>query len=299
MEFIREENRVTIRNNVCILNARIAVISDIHGNLEALIEVLNDIKKNNVDLIICLGDIIGKGINSKKCLDLIRKECDVVLKGNVDDRFCDNPLKFSDNVNEFNRIKFYQKELSVSDIKYINNLPLYTEFYCSGNLIRLFHAFINDPYKTINNYDLDFTKKFDLFREKENSMENVCDSVIFGHIHYQFMEKIYGKTLINCGSVGCSGCPILENGYDSIEEISNAHYLIIEGDLFSKKYSNINYIFKSVRYNKEKEIEASNLGGNIESNYELLLKTGYYPALPYVIEKIEDNGYLTFKKKMK
>ena len=40
---------------------RIAIISDIHGNLEALKETLRDIKTRKVDKIICLGDIIAKG----------------------------------------------------------------------------------------------------------------------------------------------------------------------------------------------------------------------------------------------
>lgn len=37
---------------------RVAVISDIHANLEALNSVIKDIRKRNVDKIICLGDII-------------------------------------------------------------------------------------------------------------------------------------------------------------------------------------------------------------------------------------------------
>ena len=44
----------------------IAVISDIHGNLEALKSVLEDIKKRNIEKIICLGDIIAKGSNKWK-----------------------------------------------------------------------------------------------------------------------------------------------------------------------------------------------------------------------------------------
>ena len=40
---------------------KIAIISDIHGNLEALKSVLNDIKNRNIDKIYCLGDIIAKG----------------------------------------------------------------------------------------------------------------------------------------------------------------------------------------------------------------------------------------------
>ena len=52
---------------------KIAFISDIHGNLEALKATLEDIEKRKVDKIICLGDIIAKGIHSKECLDLIIK----------------------------------------------------------------------------------------------------------------------------------------------------------------------------------------------------------------------------------
>ena len=41
---------------------KIAIISDIHGNLESFKAVLKDIKEKNIDKIICLGDIIAKGI---------------------------------------------------------------------------------------------------------------------------------------------------------------------------------------------------------------------------------------------
>ena len=38
---------------------RIAVISDIHGNLEALARCLDDIERSGVDQIVSLGDVIG------------------------------------------------------------------------------------------------------------------------------------------------------------------------------------------------------------------------------------------------
>ena len=50
---------------------KIAIITDVHGNLEALTSVLEDIKKNNFDEIICLGDSIDIGPNSKECIDLL------------------------------------------------------------------------------------------------------------------------------------------------------------------------------------------------------------------------------------
>ena len=52
---------------------KIAIISDIHGNLEALDATLKDIAKRKVDKIICLGDIIAKGTHPKECLERIKK----------------------------------------------------------------------------------------------------------------------------------------------------------------------------------------------------------------------------------
>ena len=59
-----------------------ALISDVHGNLEALQAVLDDIEKQGVDEIICLGDTIGYGADSVACLDLVLESCSIVLAGN-------------------------------------------------------------------------------------------------------------------------------------------------------------------------------------------------------------------------
>ena len=61
---------------------QIALISDIHGNLEALQAVLNDIEGLQVDEIHCLGDVIGYGCDPVACLELVEKTCTTKLIGN-------------------------------------------------------------------------------------------------------------------------------------------------------------------------------------------------------------------------
>ena len=61
--------------------AKIAVISDIHGNLEALQAVVEDIRQAGVKRVICLGDVVGYGPNPVECEDIART-FDVVLCGN-------------------------------------------------------------------------------------------------------------------------------------------------------------------------------------------------------------------------
>lgn len=63
---------------------RRALISDIHGNLEALEVVLDDIKSQGITEIYCLGDIIGYGPNPRECIDLVMKHCKMTLLGNHD-----------------------------------------------------------------------------------------------------------------------------------------------------------------------------------------------------------------------
>lgn len=61
-----------------------AIISDIHGNLEALKAVLKDIRSQGADEIVCLGDVVGYGPDPIPCLKLIRKTCQWCLCGNHD-----------------------------------------------------------------------------------------------------------------------------------------------------------------------------------------------------------------------
>lgn len=62
-----------------------AVISDIHGNLEALISVIKDIKVSGASSIVCLGDVVGYGPNPNECAALVEAECSIKILGNHDD----------------------------------------------------------------------------------------------------------------------------------------------------------------------------------------------------------------------
>ena len=73
---------------------RTAVISDIHGNVEALDAVLKDIESYNVERIFCLGDIIGYGPNPRECIDRCR-EFELCLLGNHDNGALFDPDGFS------------------------------------------------------------------------------------------------------------------------------------------------------------------------------------------------------------
>ncbi|NND97614.1 MAG: metallophosphoesterase [Pirellulaceae bacterium] len=60
-----------------------AIISDIHGNVEALMAVLEKIESLGIDQIVCLGDIVGYGPNPVDCIHLL-KDCETIVTGDWD-----------------------------------------------------------------------------------------------------------------------------------------------------------------------------------------------------------------------
>jgi diadenosine tetraphosphatase ApaH/serine/threonine PP2A family protein phosphatase len=63
---------------------RVAVISDVHANYQALEAVLNEIDAERVDAVWCLGDTVGYGPRPNECCDLVRDRAGHCLVGNHD-----------------------------------------------------------------------------------------------------------------------------------------------------------------------------------------------------------------------
>lgn len=271
---------------------RIAIISDIHSNLEALKATFKDIEKRKVDKIICLGDIIAKGVHPKECLKLIREKCDIILQGNCDEHFS---MEYK-NIDEFNeeeqkRIKWNQSLINKEDREYLLNLLFCYEFYMSGSLVRLFHATPVANSQAVLNIDTIETK-YKMFLPSENTIsKEVADVVIYGHIHHPYLDKLYNKTLINVGSVGNSFDVIRNTAKDSKAlETTKSNYLIIEGEYGSKDYSSdISFQFIKVPYDIKKELEDEDL--NIEKeNYRFELEQGMYRNMSKVNQNFKMLG---------
>jgi diadenosine tetraphosphatase ApaH/serine/threonine PP2A family protein phosphatase len=63
---------------------RIALLSDVHGNLPAFRSVLDDVRDSGAEEIWCLGDLVGYGAEPDGCVELARESCEVCLAGNHD-----------------------------------------------------------------------------------------------------------------------------------------------------------------------------------------------------------------------
>ena len=217
---------------------RRALISDIHGNLEALEVVLDDIKAQGIGEIFCLGDIIGYGPNPRECIDRVMASCKTTLLGNHDQGAMFDPDGFNIGAE---RAIFWTREQLEQPSDRVNNEKRW-EFL--GMLPRSHRM---DPFLFVHGSPRNPLSEYifpeDIYnhRKMERLFQLVEKYCFQGHTHvpgvftegYQFYapEEIdheytlgEGKVMINVGSVGQprDGDPracyvILEDGQGAAE----------------------------------------------------------------------------------
>ena len=259
---------------------KIAIISDIHGNLTALNAVLDDIKSRGVDKIMCLGDMIVKCSSPKECVDKILKSCEVVVKGNCEERGVEDP-RIDEHI--WNREKLTQKQR-----KKISNLPLSYDFYISGYKVRIMHASPRSIHQKsfFWNFDSEFDEHFNFMFENTDYLGNIGqetpDIVIFGHIHRPFIVRRKDRVLINPGAVSNASDILRINE----EDVFYGSYLILDGDIDSKEKSRLSY--KIIKFTYNNVIEANKIINsdmpNKEQAYEEMMTGKYFSRLKLHLE---------------
>ncbi len=105
---------------------RVAVLSDIHGNLEALSAVMGALASDRIDRYCCLGDIVGYGADPAACLERLY-DCDAVMVAGNHDAACVGKLDLG-WFNEAARtaLLWTREQLSFTDLDRLRRLPLIT-----------------------------------------------------------------------------------------------------------------------------------------------------------------------------
>jgi diadenosine tetraphosphatase ApaH/serine/threonine PP2A family protein phosphatase len=106
---------------------RIAVMSDIHGNLEAFTQCLNDIKRLTIDRIVNLGDAIGYGPQPEEVLCLLEKRGIPNILGNHELAVIDKGFRSDFSPEAIKSQEQTLNYLTSASLLYIKNLPSYRE----------------------------------------------------------------------------------------------------------------------------------------------------------------------------
>ena len=118
---------------------RIAVFSDIHGNLQALKSALEQIREKMPDKIVFLGDIFQRGNEEVECLELLKNSEIVCIKGNCE-LYLANGVDIDPDV-EYLR-DYYdsaREKLSDEQLQFVKQMPLFYEMKCFGNSMLFTH----------------------------------------------------------------------------------------------------------------------------------------------------------------
>lgn len=178
---------------------RIALISDIHSNLQALEAVLQRIDKEKIDAIYCLGDIVGYGADPVACLEIVRARCEGVVLGNHDLAVATTAGLDVLPPDGQKAARHNQEALDEGQRHYLGHLPLTIE----TNVFTLVHASPQYPdrWQRLMSYQISQVQ-FDHFS---------TDICFIGHTHSPaVMSDSIGvsrvrkehRFLINVGSVG-------------------------------------------------------------------------------------------------
>ncbi|MBI3193356.1 MAG: metallophosphoesterase family protein [Ignavibacteriae bacterium] len=178
---------------------RVAIISDIHSNLEALNTAFSVIAVKNVDEIICLGDVVGYGPNPNECVEVVLKHTQHIILGNHDEAAVN--LATAEYFNPYARIaaEWTNKELTQKNKELLRKLPYTIERH--GLLFVHASPFQPELWYYIVSFS-DAQKNFRYFTQP------VC---FVGHSHVPiiFSDDLWtpdvqrgGKYIINVGSIG-------------------------------------------------------------------------------------------------
>lgn len=256
---------------------RIAILSDVHGNLTALETVITDIERRGITKIYCLGDSVIKCANPDKVIDLLRAKCEVMLLGNCDEIICRPQIEPG---------RFWSRDkIGEERANFIYHSPISHEFYMSGHLIRLLHAspislehVFNPMYPNSDTiyFNKIITNPNDLFKNTKfiGKSENdpIPDVVGYGHLHTPNIYRFSNKTIFNVGSVGVPVEMVNEGEENDTSKFSTmSSYMILEGEFASKELSSISFNLVRIPYNIEKEIEY--LKASDMPNKEIIMKS--------------------------
>jgi putative phosphoesterase len=238
---------------------RVAIISDVHGNLTALDAVVSDLKQQKPDLVFHGGDLATAGCNPAEVIDCIRDAGWAGVLGNTDEMLWDESglRAMEASAPKLKPLLATLEQFAGATTKMIGEERLSWLRQLPPELrhedVVLLHASPGNVWKA----PMD-TADDAVLAETYSSLK--ANIVVYCHIHRPFIRKVGPMTICNCGSVG--------SPYDGDPRAS---YLMIEDGRPS---------IRRVEYDVEKEV-----GRLLASNYPQkewiarLRRSGSYVAL--------------------
>lgn len=181
---------------------RIAVLSDIHGNLPALQAILADIEGKQVDHVFCLGDLVGYGPWPNEVIDLLRQRDITCIQGNYDESVGEELMSCGCDFTDAEAARLGDISLNWTidatteeNKAWLRELPQSLTVDLGSCRVLLVHGSPrqNNEYLTFD-YPAEQLERF--------MNEDDADMLLCGHTHLAFHRQIGSKHVVNAGSAG-------------------------------------------------------------------------------------------------
>ncbi len=177
-------------------DVKVAVLADVHANLQALEAVIQDAEARGVDLFLNAGDSIGFGANPNEVVELLCEKNVQSILGNYDLEV----LEGKADAKGIKKVayKFAKKELAKSCQLYLYSLPRQLRLEAAGVKLLVTHG-------SPANIDEHIYQDTPDERLKALAETAKADVIIVGHSHEQLWRQVNGTSFLNPGSVGRPG----------------------------------------------------------------------------------------------
>lgn len=229
---------------------KIVLLADLHGNMTATEAMERELDQIKPDDIWFLGDAVGKGPESDKTCDWVRKHCRHWIAGNWDRGLSMYP--------EYN--EFYNRQVGPERREWLDSLPLEDELEISGFRFRLVHGRFLDPLYLSFDPDEKLREGFRFHDGRPDATGLICaDS------HRPFIRPLVGGYALNTGSVGNN------------LSLARAHALLLEGEAGTEP-APLRITTLSVPYDNRKAAERAELYPDLPNKeaYQREVLTGEY-----------------------
>jgi putative phosphoesterase len=181
---------------------RVAIISDIHGNITALEAVLDDLRSRGVEASYCLGDLVGYAPFPNEVIEGIQRDQIPTIMGNYDDGvgFDRDECGCAYRDPEEQRLgdmslEWTKRAVTPERKAFLRGLQPEIRFEADGKRFRLVHG---SP-RRMNEYLFE-DRPLSSFQRLAATSD--CDALIFGHTHKPYTKRVDGVLFLNAGSVG-------------------------------------------------------------------------------------------------
>jgi len=174
---------------------RILLISDLHGNLEALNAVIENVQ---YDMVVCMGDLVDYGPDPGAIIDWVRKNDVPVIRGNHDNAVgfmvdCGCGYKYK-HLSVATR-EYTWNVLSEADMDFLRGMPLTRDLDIGGLKLKMVHG---SPQSFFDYLYPDIAPE----KLAEYTAEISSDYLLTGHTHFTAILKSPTTTVLNPGSTG-------------------------------------------------------------------------------------------------